>query len=77
MRTGAGEHEVDAVIEVGRNVYAVEVTLGVRPAVADARHLAWLRDRLADRFVAGFVAHTGAASYELGDRVWAVPITAM
>lgn len=75
MRTGAGEHEVDAVIGAGRDVYALEVKLGVRPVVADARHLAWLRDRLSDRFVVGFVAHTGADSYELGDRIWAIPIS--
>jgi predicted AAA+ superfamily ATPase len=75
LRTGAGEHEVDAVIEVGLDVYAVEVKLGVRPGVADARHLAWLRDRMGDRFVAGFVVHTGADAYELSDRIWAIPIT--
>lgn len=75
LRTGAGEHEVDAVVEVGRDVYAVEVKLGVRPAVADARHIVWLRDQLSDRFVAGFVAHTGADSYELADRIWAIPVT--
>ena len=77
MRTGAGEHEVDAAIEVGSDVFAVEVKLGVRPAATDARHLAWLRDRLADRFQLGVVAHTGADSYEMGDRIWAVPITDM
>jgi uncharacterized protein len=75
LRTGAGEHEVDAVVEVGRDVYALEVKLGVRPGVADARHLVWLRDRLSDRFIAGFVAHTGADSYALDDRIWAIPIT--
>ena len=42
--------------------------------MTDARHLIWLRDRLGDRFVAGFVVHTGADSYELGDRLWALPI---
>jgi hypothetical protein len=43
--------------------------------VADARHLVWLRDQLGDRFVAGFVTHAGADSYELADRIWALPIT--
>ena len=75
LRTGAGEHEVDAVVEIGRDVYAVEVKLGVRPTVSDARHLGWLRDGLGERFVAGFVAHSGADSSELGDRIWALPIT--
>ena len=75
VRTGAGEHEVDAVVEVGRAVYAIEVKLGVRPAVADARHLVWLRDQLGDRFEAGFVAHAGVDAFELAERIWAVPIT--
>jgi predicted AAA+ superfamily ATPase len=74
LRTGAGEHEVDAVVEIGRDVYAFEVKLGVRPTVSDARHLEWLRDGLGDRFVAGFVVHSGADSSELADRIWAVPI---
>lgn len=74
VRTGAGEHEVDAVVEVGRDLYGIEVKLGVRPAASDARHLVWLRDRLGGRFVAGFVVHTGADSYELADRIWALPI---
>lgn len=75
LRTGAGEHEVDAVVEVGRDVYAIEVELGVRPTGSDARHLGWLRDGLRERFVAGFVAHSGADSSEMADRIWAVPIT--
>ena len=75
LRTGAGEHEVDAVVEVGGDVYAVEVKLGLRPAASDADHLVWLRDHLGDGFVAGFVAHCGADSYALADRIWAIPIT--
>jgi hypothetical protein len=64
--------------QLGRQVDAiggVRTKLAVRPAVADARHLVWLRDQLGDRFVAGFVTHAGADSYELADRIWALPIT--
>jgi hypothetical protein len=63
------------VVEIGRDVYAFEVKLGVRPTASDARHLEWLRDGLGERFVAAFVAHSGADSSELTDRIWAVPIT--
>jgi hypothetical protein len=42
----------------------------------DARHIAWLRDELGDRFVAGAVLHTGPRVFMLEDRVAAVPIAA-
>lgn len=74
VRTGAGEHEVDAVVEVGRRLLGVEVKLGTRPTRADARQLEWLRDQLGDRFAHGFVVHTGADCYLLGDRIHAVPV---
>ncbi len=74
-RTGAGSREVDAVIEIGRTLLGVEVKLGTRPGRADADPLAWLRDQLPDRFAHGFVVHTGADCYPLGNRLLAVPLT--
>ena len=47
------------------------------PDDADARHLAWLRDRMGDEFIAGAVLHTGPGSYKIEDRIRAVPISAM
>ena len=73
LRTSAGEREVDAVVEVGLDVYGFEVKYGTNPTIADARHLAWLRDGLGARFAAGFVVHTGGDSFSLGDRLWALP----
>lgn len=74
VRTGAGEREIDAVVEVGRSMYAFEVKLAVRATVSDARHIEWLRDSLGDLFTAGFVVHAGADTYPLADRVWAIPL---
>ncbi len=74
LRTGAGEREIDAIVEVGIDVHAFEVKYGTKPSVADARHLAWLRDELGDRFRAGFVVHTGGDAFPLGDRLWALPL---
>lgn len=74
LRTGAGEREADAVVELGTDVYGIEVKYGTQPSHADARHLGWLRDELGDRFRAGFVVHTGGDSFPLGDRIWAVPV---
>ena len=74
LRTGAGEREIDAIIEVGTDVYAFEVKYGTQPTTADARHLAWLSDELGGRFQAGFVVHTGGDTFPLGDRIWATPL---
>src|SRR5580704_16610438 len=47
-----------------------------RADVPAARNLAWLRDELGDRFLAGLVLHTGPRVYSLGDRLVAAPISA-
>ena len=44
---------------------------------SDARHLAWLRDRMGKRFVAGVVLHTGPRVYTLGDRLVAAAISTL
>ncbi len=47
------------------------------PGPADARHLAGLRDRYPDTFVAGVVLHTGPRAYGLGERLAAAPISSL
>ena len=41
----------------------------------EADPLAWLRDKLGDRFKAGVVLHTGPARFVMGDRIEALPIS--
>ncbi|GLY28908.1 hypothetical protein [Kineosporia sp. NBRC 101731] len=43
----------------------------------DVRWLAQMRDRLGDRFVAGFVLHTGPTTTPFGDRIVALPLSAL
>lgn len=74
LRTGAGNREVDAIVEVDGRIHAFEVKLGRRPRSSDARHLAWLRDELGDHFASGHVVHTGGDTYPLADRLWALPV---
>ena len=54
-----------------------EVKATASPGPADARHLAGLRDRYPDTFVAGVVLHTGPRAYGLGERLMAVPISVL
>lgn len=77
LRTGAGEREIDGIVEVGTDVYGIEVKYGQRPSGSDTRHLGWLRDALGDRFRVGIVVHTGGDTFPLGDRIWAVPLHAL
>jgi uncharacterized protein len=70
--------EVDLVVETkdGR-VIAIEVKASSAVTGRDIRWLAQMRDRLGERFVAGFVLHTGTSSDPFGERITAAPIDAL
>lgn len=75
LRDEHGRHEIDIVAELGgANLIAFEVKADAAPDRDSARHLAWLRDRLGERFVRGAIFHTGPRLYDLDDRIVAVPI---
>ncbi len=69
------QREVDVVVERGRQVAGIEVKATATPRPRDARHLAYLRDRLGDRFTLGVVLHTGYQRVVLGDRLVAAVST--
>jgi len=78
LRDSDGRREVDLIAELGgERVLGFEVKAGAAVDVGDARHLSWLRDELGDRFVAGVVFHTGPRAFSLGDRIQALPISAI
>lgn len=78
LRTQGGRHEVDLIAEVGGGgIIGIEVKSSSAPGPDAARHLAWLRDELGPRFKAGVVLHTGPRTYDLEDRIAAVPIASM
>ena len=75
LRQEQGRHEVDLVAELGgRRLVGIEVKASAAPSADDAKHLAWLRDSVEERFLAGIVFHTGPRTFSLGDRLTAVPI---
>jgi uncharacterized protein len=78
LRTEAGRHDVDLVLDLGAGrVVGIEVKASSAPSTRDARHLAWLRDRIGEGFVRGIVFHTGPHPFELDERIWALPICAL
>lgn len=70
--------EVDLILESpdGR-VVGIEVKASATVQPKDLAGLALLRDRLKDRFIAGYVLHTGPSTRVVADRVTAVPIDAL
>lgn len=71
-------NEVDLVIEhAGGDVVGVEVKASATPRLGDAAGLAFLRDRLGDRFRQGIVLHLGPETLPLGDRISAVPLAGL
>lgn len=70
--------EVDAVLEdtTGR-IVSVEVKAAETVRTDDFRALRLLRERLGDRFVAGFVLHCGPQRLSFGDRLACLPISAL
>ncbi len=78
LRDQGGRHEVDLLADFGHTgVLAIEVKATATPKPGMIRHLAWLRDRLGDRFIRGVLFHTGVASIEMDDRIVALPISAI
>ena len=78
LRTQGGEHEIDLVVEFGSRVAAFEVKSSSAPTRSDARHIIWLRERLApETFAGGVVFHTGPRRYGLDAGIEAVPIAGL
>lgn len=74
-RTG---DEVDLVIELtGGRVIGVEVKASLGFGGRDFKHLENMRNRLGERFVAGFVLNTGERTFTYGDRLHGLPIAAL
>jgi predicted AAA+ superfamily ATPase len=78
LRTRAGKQEVDAVLERrGGQLVGVEAKASATLSKRDFRGLEELRDSRGDDFVAGVVIHPGEQTLPFGDRLWALPVSAL
>lgn len=78
LREKSGDREIDLIVEyAGGWIVGIEIKSSSAPERRDARHLAWLRDELKDRFIRGIVLHTGRNRWTLDERIEAVPIAAI
>jgi uncharacterized protein len=70
--------EIDLVLESGGgSLVGFEVKAGATVRAEDFRHLNFLRDQLGDRFHRGVVFHSGTDTLHFGDRMIAMPISAL
>ncbi|MEX2253031.1 MAG: ATP-binding protein [Thermoleophilaceae bacterium] len=70
--------EIDVVMEArSGDLVGVEVKAAATVGSSDWRHLARLRDSKSQRFKAGVMLYTGEQTVPLGDRLWALPISAL
>jgi predicted AAA+ superfamily ATPase len=68
-----GRHEVDFVIEVGRNVFAIEVKAATRWGASDLSGLRAFLDRT-PACIAAVLAYNGKESVKLDERLFAIPL---
>ena len=74
LRTRAGEHEVDLIVEAGDGgVLAIEVKLAATVSDDDCKHLIWLREQLGTDLRDAAVITTGARAYRRADGIAVVP----
>jgi predicted AAA+ superfamily ATPase len=75
LRSHDGRHEIDLVAEMrGGRIVAIEVKATAAPTQSDGRHIEWLAKELGERFLAGAVLHTGPRTFQLSERIFALPI---
>ena len=74
MRTRAGEHEIDLIVErADGRVAALEVKLGATVDEDDVRHLHWLASRIGPTLTDAAVITTGPEAYRRQDGIAVIP----
>jgi predicted AAA+ superfamily ATPase len=71
--------EIDLIVSDRRSgeLAGVEVKLTATPTQRHARTLASFAERLGRRFTLGLVVHAGRHTLSLGERLWAIPVSAL
>ena len=70
--------EVDVVLETSdRRVAGVEMKAAGSVTAGDFSGLKFLREKLGSRFAMGVVLYTGRSAVPFGDRLWALPYSAL
>ena len=80
-RDHRGDVEIDLVAKAAGSVVAWEIKASSSVSGADARGLRWMRDRMdgagPGTFRNGIVLYAGTEAFSLGDRLTALPLSAL
>lgn len=72
------EREVDVVVErPSGEIVGIEVKASATVRPRDFKGLAYLRERIGDRLLAGVVLYTGQQALPFGKRLWALPLSTL
>ena len=58
-------------------VVAIEIKATATPLTSHARHIKYLQSKLGERFALGIILHTGTQQLWLGERIAALPVSAL
>jgi len=73
-----GGAEIDLIAEDRSGaIAAIEMKAAMEVSAQDVRHLVAFRDKVGDRFAAGVILHAGPRTIRLGERLAAVPMSAL
>jgi predicted AAA+ superfamily ATPase len=68
-------YEIDIIIErQNRDIIAIEVKASRDVTVSDFSAMRWLKEKVGERFVRGFVAYGGPSLVAFGDDLFAIPL---
>jgi len=74
LRTRAGEHEIDLIVERSDGcIVALEVKLSATINDDDTRHLRWLADTIGDDVLDAAIITTGKEAYRRNDGIGVIP----
>lgn len=78
LRDDNGRWEIDLLLESWKgDLVGIEVKSSRDVLKKEVRHLERLRDDMEGRFRTGIAFHTGTAAYEVSERIYALPISAI
>ncbi len=69
--------EVDIVLESRGKIVGIEVKSSNSVSRNDAKGLLWLREQLGDDFAGGVILSSASVPFQIEDRVWALPLSAL
>ena len=73
MATRRGDHEIDFIVEKGRNLVVIEVKLAPIVEDNDVKHLIWFRNKVGGRLKDMVLINSGNLAYRREDGVAVVP----